>query len=786
MIPQAVASELSPLRPGSGRERRMSFSWKATAAAVGCVAIAGVSAYASGVVPASSLGMARLGSDNALVEFESSTGDIEGANFTTPDPEPAQDELDAPGFTDIVYPDDPLGYLRSIVDVSPCFVVCASKENPEALVTAAFGNNDATCDAINAAIADSDCLATECLGECVARTYYTKIAADACGGNVDVDTLETPDYSFNVMDYVKEQCPDAEETKDGAEAVSGDASLGELRSAGTAAPHRVARARLLDEKRARVDAASPQAHGIKADLGAIQPQGPDFHVWPGYAPSMSNIPTTPPEKTVVAGTNPLSTFKLFTQCKTDEVKYLNPEFWFSPPKNAYIVKHNYGSGDFFSLDGAVKMTRKELSDGVYGYEATTDQVDWEYGYALENDKGEVWYEVGANPAPLYAENCTQQYGSYYNRIAPSDDVKSNVFGSCQKECPADFRDSAYCTKPLTGSLADGEVDLGKCDDARLVVFRSAVIYGLASVIDPSGRSECLRDTTYTDNDGEARWTCGVVDYDLTKVKMVGITVERRADNRCYATQSYARAHSFSASNAEANNYDFNDATHTSTNRCRNAACSASKYPLGPMAQRASEVSGMSATRLEYVTLSFGDAPPEGKYIDMNDRFLPDTGSGRLIHTFGENQDLDARRIIPKTGAVCGGAINYANCFMGGKAFVDTSFTPTKTEKRWMFVMMEGPWFKMIRTTVTLQGRDVYMRVMDAGYYPHIRDQNDVETSDTMAYDASQRYQSRRFMPVADCFAHLCTSGLSPSGYGLGSLKFDIASEMSVSLRGLEC
>ena len=183
---------------------------------MGCVAIAGVSAYASGMVPASSLGMVRLGSDDALVEFESTTADVEGADLEHADPEPAHSELDSPGFTDVVYPDDALGYLRSIVDVSPCFVVCGVKENPEALITAAFENNDATCDDINAALADSVCLAENGMDECPEREYYAKVAADACGGGVDVQTLKTPDYGFGVLDHVLEQCPDAIEAKDGA------------------------------------------------------------------------------------------------------------------------------------------------------------------------------------------------------------------------------------------------------------------------------------------------------------------------------------------------------------------------------------------------------------------------------------------------------------------------------------------------------------------------------------------------------------------------------------------
>lgn len=773
------------------------------------MALVGFYAYASGVVSASSLGLASLGqSTDVPYEFEPTVENVAGANAATPDPQPASGEVDSEGFTDIVYPEDPLGYIREFIDLTPCFVVCASKDNVEALVSAAYSNNDATCDDISAALANSTCILAECSGECIQKEYIEKNVQDACGGSMGVDTLKTQEYMFSASEAAQTACSLAPETQDGPENV---ALLGSEATFATnqrhlttdaelALPHRFKRERIIKELRARAASVSSSArhrekNEAKGDqkknegsLGALPSKGPDFHEWSGYAPSMSLLPVTPPEKTVAAGTNPSSTFTLYTQCKTDEVKYVNPEFWFSPLVNAYIVRHNYGTGDFFSVENAIKMERKQLGDGVYGYQVTTDQVDWEYGYALENKRGEIWYEIGAVPAPLYADNCTQMYGSYYNRIIPNDSVKSNLFGSCLHECPADYRDASYCRKPLTEALSTSEpLDLGACDDARLVVFGSAVLFGQTSIINPSGRSECLRDTAFTENDSDARWTCGTVDYDRKKIKMVGIKVERRADSHCYATQTYGRSHSFSSSAATTYNYIYNnDATHTSSGECRNAACAASKYPLGPIAQGSTDLPGLGVTRLEYVTLTFGDAPPENKYIDMNNRFLEDSATGRSVHTFGENEDLDVRRIIPKNAALCGGAISNGNCIMTGKAYVDTAFTPTQQEKRWIFVIVEHVYFKMIRISVFLDGHDVRMRVVDAGYISHVRDANDIDTSDSMAYDVSERYSRRRYMPVADCFAHLCTSGLSPRGYGIGSIKFDIAPEMSFSLRGVSC
>ena len=399
----------------------------------------------------------------------------------------------------------------------------------------------------------------------------------------------------------------------------------------------------------------------------------------------------------------------------------------------------------------------------------------------------MWYEIGANPAPLYAENCTQMYGSYYNRIAPNDATKSSLFGSCLNACPEDYRDSAYCRKPLTEAIsATAPLDLGACDDARDSWFGSAVLFGQTSVIDPSGRSECLRDSTFTDDDAEARWTCGTVDYDRSKIKMVGIKVERRSDGSCYATQTYAKAHTFSSSAATEYEYDFDDATHTNRGQCRNAACSASKYPLGPIAQGSPDLAGLGATRLEYVTLSFGDAPPDNKFLNLNDRFLPDTSGGRVVHTYSDNEDLDARRIIPKNAALCGGAIYYANCFMSGKAFVDESFTPTKQEKavdlrhRRARTLQDDPHLRdtrRARRSHARDGRGVHQPRPRRQRHRHVR------------LDGVQRHralQAPELHARRGCFAHLCTSGLSPSGYGIGAIKFDIASEMSLSLKGVEC
>ena len=109
----------------------------------------------------------------------------------------------------------------------------------------------------------------------------------------------------------------------------------------------------------------------------------------GYQSSLPG----PPE--VVAG-SPAATvnFKLHTQCLSREVKIANPNFWYSGIEGGYVVKHNYQSDDFFNSANAIPMNRGQIGDGEYGYTLTTDQVDWEWGFALKNNDGQWYYDIG--------------------------------------------------------------------------------------------------------------------------------------------------------------------------------------------------------------------------------------------------------------------------------------------------------------------------------------------------------------------------------------------------------
>lgn len=114
-----------------------------------------------------------------------------------------------------------------------------------------------------------------------------------------------------------------------------------------------------------------------------------------------------------------------------------------------IVRHNLHSTNFFDFtDGIVMREDTAANEGAHQrkFSVTTDQVDFEYGFALINQRGDHLYEIGESTSPLAKtfasdENtaCIQQYGEYFNRVRTLDKTPEVVnwqFGNCYKECPA--------------------------------------------------------------------------------------------------------------------------------------------------------------------------------------------------------------------------------------------------------------------------------------------------------------------------------------------------------------
>ena len=485
-----------------------------------------------------------------------------------------------------------------------------------------------------------------------------------------------------------------------------------------------------------------------------------------------------------AGRRAAATFRLYTQCKPTEVKREGGEFWFSAIKAAYLLRHNYGSPDFFGEATKIRMERKELGDGIYGYELTTNQVDWEYGFELVNAKGQKFREIGSNTI-LQRERCTVRYGKYFNRhmtYHEGDSTIGAVFGDCDEVCPEDYVDTAFCRRPFSEAIPETEsapLSLGKIDDARLVNLASVLFYSTStSVMDPSGRAETFRYNS--GSKGEQIWIVAAIDYAREYVKMVRFIVKRDPSTEQGSIyMSGKKRYTLRTTGG----YDYQQWTTSYSNRigCSKGYCNVARYDVPAFWDAGSDTTGFSATRLEYFIQTLGDAPPTSFNKNYDGQFLSTSGSQIIAPgTWGE--DMDVRRIVMKNAVLCGGAINHKNC-MYGKAFPLKAVTgysgPSKTRKDWLFIVVEHVYFKMVRISVTLSSNNgVIATAVAGGYVDHVRNANDITTSDSMAYDGTEKWKARNNMPVASSF--------NSDGYGVGGIKFDIAAEMSASLRTVDC
>jgi hypothetical protein len=492
-------------------------------------------------------------------------------------------------------------------------------------------------------------------------------------------------------------------------------------------------------------------------------------------------PPTPAER---AGQRAPNTFRLYTQCKPTEVKREGGEFWFSAITGAYLVRHNYGSKDFFGPATKIRMDRRELGDGIYGYEVTTNQVDWEYGFELVNANGEKFREIGSDTI-LQRENCTVRYGVYFNRHMTYQKGKTTVgavFGDCGQVCPEDFVDTAFCRQPFSAAIPESEsaaLSLGKIDDARLVNLASVLLYSSStSVMDPSGRAETFRYDAGSKD--EQIWIVAAIDYAREYVKMVRFIVKRNPtteEGSIY--MSGKKLYTLTTTGG----YPYQQWTTAYSNRvgCSKGYCNVARYDVPAFWDAGEVTTGFSATRLEYYIQTLGDAPPTSININYDGQFLSTSGT-QIVAPGAWGEDMDVRRIIMKNAVLCGSAINHRNC-MYGKAFplqaVSGYSGPSKTRKDWLFIVVEHVYFKMVRISVTLAAnKGVTATAVAAGYVSHNRDPNDVTTSDSMAYDGSAKWGARSTMGVAP--------NLDGGGYGVGGIKFDIAAEMSASLRAIDC
>jgi len=380
------------------------------------------------------------------------------------------------------------------------------------------------------------------------------------------------------------------------------------------------------------------------------------------------------------------------------------------------VRHNYGDDGFFEPKEALKMNIVDMSDSEIGFELTTSEVNWEWGFALKNvDTGEWAYEIGMEDSPLAHEACTQRYGKYFNRALTRepDATVEYVFGSCEKDC-SKFEDSSY-----TPNVEDGTVPacpatsmkLTKTDDARLVNIRSAMLVGNSAWSAGLGRGMVSRDTKYeSESQNEAHYILhgispylnGVAgDYPYKgqkELKMVGIKVQRNpADDQVSVCSTGAKVYQMSAP-------------------CSGKECYSGNLDI-PARWRdpISKSSSMTAMAPVFTSAYRGDARPREMVFKPTSNYLL---RDDIIVTSAElGAAADARRVILVAGSPCG---HTTGCRRTLIAEPDDSVKPTRSAKYWMMGTIGSggpdgsPYINTVRVKVYVDGAgNIRAKAVDA-------------------------------------------------------------------------
>jgi hypothetical protein len=464
------------------------------------------------------------------------------------------------------------------------------------------------------------------------------------------------------------------------------------------------------------------------------------------------------------------------------------------------VRHNYGSHKFFKYDDGVELSRTEISDGLYAWTADTNEVDFEYGFALANENGDEFYEIGkeSDNAPLATDEtakCVQKYGPFFNRVRtldegyPTASSVSWVFGTCDAECPDGYTDTAYANKPLSGRLvAGGTLDLGPQTDARLVIPETVMMYGKTKDKDlgmnPPQRVGLAKDTSFTESRSAVRWIVGSVDYWRMYLKMVKIEIfiENGTAKMKFVSQ---RRHTFDNSKGYYNVRFLSNADwrvgNVVVNGVSNIFCDPTYYDLTQLYDDPTNAvinGGYVLQSLAFKSLQVGDSPSETHSVEGIDsepscltsksgikctaaqqaasHFLPgnwrETPDGKqLLYAAGEwGPDIDARRIIVTAGAVCSLGQNMGHCMYAAaqpfKPAAGSSWKgysgPTKTRKQWVLGSLVGVGWKMVRIEIFVENGALYARSLDSALDSSmLASKYDHNTGDSLLQDLSQRYRN---------------------------------------------
>lgn len=484
-------------------------------------------------------------------------------------------------------------------------------------------------------------------------------------------------------------------------------------------------------------------------------------------------------------------FTLHSYCKPEDVKFNYADFWMDGEKEAYVVRHNYGSVDFFSEESAVKMERVILDEatGERGYTVDTADVDFEFGFALKNLKTGEWYrEIGkGSESSLYNEPCVQQYGAFYNRVRTSqpdpDDIET-VIGSCDAVCDPNYVDTANQVRSVDQIVpaAPGTLVVGKSNDARLFTLHSIKIQ--------FHRSATQRDLTYPETENSARFIAAYMDprgpgtgwqRGREYILMASVMVSKDGDDNIGISVNDFRYHKLDSP-------------------CVTTECSAALYDLSELWndeskttswRRGSRFPSYLANPL-YTLGVKGDSRPE--FFEMS---FPDTAYLTRATLFGPGawgKDIDARRVTLVSGAACGTPDSWdGTCNRNFHPIEDETVAATKDEKFWIYAIYGGIGCGAQSTCITMVRVRVYVDSDESLKIEALGAARDVGITDAeidQLSDLSVEHDVKNTpRTIGDLYHNarwplqVATSKSNPSSgsMGIGGIKFVRAPEMVPSL-----
>jgi len=544
--------------------------------------------------------------------------------------------------------------------------------------------------------------------------------------------------------------------------------------------------------------------------------------------------------------NSLRTFTVYDHCISEAAREegFRRDFWNSPRAGAKIVRHNYDTSSFFDYDDGIALSRTEISDGLYAWTTTTNQVDWEFGFALANDAGDTFYDIGTSldpttneQSPLAVEGleCAQMYGKYFNRVITHEENPldvSYVFGSCNRTCAAGYTDTAFASQPLSDKLESpatnpsASVDLGESRDARLIVPQTVMFYADSQDqyvgMNPHLRTGMQKDADFVESKDAVRWIVGGIDYWRMYLKMAKIEIyldNGRAKMR-FVSQ---KRHTLDANKGypyrtkAMNDWRVNNAHVVG---CTNVYCDPTQYDLTTLFNDPTnaDMNQYVVQALQYKSLKVGDSAPTVYSLTTGIQSEPNCktsisgitctaaqrasshflegawGSGanaqRTLFEAGQwGPDIDARRVIVKSGVLCSYGQNYENCmyavavpFNPGSGTWKGYSGPTKTRKQWILASLVGMGWKMARIEVFVSAGALKIKAVDSALdHTSPASDFDQDTGDALLKDMSNHYKN----PTHSHGPYRDWTGTNGEEMGVGGVYYDLAGTMVPSLTGYD-